>query len=73
LKKTFADNLLQYMESLISYNVIQDVHVFLSLVEKKLRFLMKTFQDFSPYNTLQWSPNGPKDTFSTNCKLFEGL
>jgi len=32
----------------------QDVHVFLSSVEKKLRFLMKTFQDFSPYNGLQW-------------------
>ncbi len=29
-------------------------HVFLSSVEKKLSFLRKTFQDFSPYNGLQW-------------------
>jgi len=35
-KETFADNLLTAM----------------SRVEKKLRFLMKTFQDFSPYNGL---------------------
>jgi len=35
-KKTFADNLLTPMS-------FQDVHVFLSSVEKKLRFLMKTF------------------------------
>jgi len=27
--------------------------VFLSSVEKTLRFLMKTFQEFSPYNGLQ--------------------
>jgi len=27
-------------------HVIQNVRVFLSSVEKKLRFLMKTFQDF---------------------------
>jgi len=33
-------------------HVIQDVHVFFSSVKKKLRFLMKTFQDFSPYNAL---------------------
>ncbi len=33
--------------------VIQDVHVFISSVEKKLRFLRKTFQDFSPYSGLQ--------------------
>jgi len=46
-KKTFA-------------NVIQDVYVFLSSAEKKLRFLMKTFQDFSPYNGLQWGPNGSR-------------
>jgi len=32
----------------------EDVHVILSSAEKKLRFLMKTFQDFSPYNALQW-------------------
>ncbi len=30
--------------------VIQDVYVFLSSVEKKWRFLMKTFQDLYPYN-----------------------
>jgi len=34
---------------------------------------MKTFQDFSPYNGLRWEPNGSKDTFSANCKLFKGL
>jgi len=40
---------------------IQDVHVFLSSVEKKLRFLMKTFQnflqimDFIGYQTV-WFP-----------------
>jgi len=27
---------------------------------KKLRFLIKTFQDFSPYNGLQWGPNGSR-------------
>jgi len=37
--KTLADNLL-------TPNVIQDIHFILSLVEKKIRFLMKTFQDF---------------------------
>ncbi len=31
-------------------HVIQDVNVFLSSVEKKWRFLMKTFQDFSLYS-----------------------
>lgn len=41
-----------------SPHVIQDVHVFISLVEMKLRFLMKTFQDFSPYSGHQWTPNG---------------
>ncbi len=35
-------------------HVIQDVLVFLSSVENKLRFLRKTFQDFSPYSGLQW-------------------
>jgi len=36
---------------------------------------MKTFQDFSPYNGLQWEPNssGPKHSFSANCKLFKGI
>jgi len=53
--------------------VIQDVYVILFSVKKKLRFLMKTFQDFSAYNGLQWEPNGTKDSFSANCKLFKGL
>uniref|UniRef100_A0A8C2I9K2 Fibronectin n=1 Tax=Cyprinus carpio TaxID=7962 RepID=A0A8C2I9K2_CYPCA len=38
-------------------------------VEKKLRFLMKTFQDFSPYSGLQWTPNTvdkPKDLSFTD-------
>jgi len=48
-KKTFADNLLTPMSSKMSMSV-----------EKKLRFLMKTFQHFSPYNTLQWEPNGSR-------------
>jgi len=36
---------------------------------------MKTFQDFSPYNGLQWEPNGSrsKRQFSANCKLFKRL
>jgi len=35
---------------------------------------MKTFQHFSPYNALQWKTvQGPKDSLSTNCKLFKGL
>jgi len=55
-----------------SPHVIQDIHVILSSVEKKLRFLMKTFQDFSPYNGNQ-TVQGPKDSFSANCKLFKGL
>ncbi len=32
------------------YNVIQDVYVFLSLVENKLRFFMKTLQDLYPFS-----------------------
>jgi len=47
-KKTFADNLLAPVSSKMSMS------------EKKLRFLMKTFQDFSPYNGLQWGPNGSR-------------
>ncbi len=38
--------------------------VFLSSVEKKLRFLMKTFQEFSPYSELQWTPNGWRSNYS---------
>jgi len=37
-------------------------------VKNKLRFLIKTFQDFSPYNALQWEPNGSRsNSFSANC------
>jgi len=36
----------------------------------KLRFLMKTSQDFSPYNGNQ-TVQGPKDSFGANCKLFK--
>jgi len=39
---------------------VKIIHVILSSVEKKLRFLMNTFQDFSPYNGLQWEPNGSR-------------
>jgi len=65
-RKTFADNLL-------TPHVIQDVHVFRSSVEKKLSFLMKTFQYFYPYNALHWerTVQGPKDSFSANYKLFK--
>jgi len=54
---------------LIIYHVIQDVHVILSSVEKKLRFLMKTFLDFSPYNALHWEPNGSRSKRYFQCKL----
>jgi len=57
-KKTFPDNLLT--------PVIQDVHDFLSSVEKKLRFLMKTFQDF--VHIIDFIENqmvqGPNESFS---------
>jgi len=66
-KKTFAHNLLA--------PVIQDVHVFLYSVEKKLRFLMKSFQDF--LHIMDFNGNrtvqGPKDSFSANFNLFKGL
>jgi len=39
-----------------SPHVIQDLHVILSSVEKKLRFLINIL-GFSPYNGLQWGPN----------------
>jgi len=35
------------------------------------RFLMKTFQDFSPYNALQWDSNGPNESFSAASKGFK--
>ncbi len=38
-------------------HVIQDVYVFLSSVEKKLRFLMKTFQDLCSFKGLQMIPD----------------
>jgi len=36
---------------------------------------MKTIQHFSPFNALQWEPNGSRSKwhFRTNCKLFKGL
>jgi len=34
---------------------------------------MKTFQDFSPYNGLQWEPNGSRSKRQFQCKLFKGL
>jgi len=34
--------------------------VHLKKKKKNLRFLMKTFQDFSPYNGLHWVPNGSR-------------
>jgi len=55
LTKTFADDLLTH--------VIQYVHVFLSF------FLMKTFQDFSPYNALQWESNGSRSKRHFQYKL----
>jgi len=53
-------------------HVIQDFHVFLSSVEKKLRFLMKTFQDFL-HNGLQWEPKvqGPNESCSAASKGFK--
>jgi len=30
---------------------------------------MKTFQDFSPYNGLQWGPNGSRSKLEFQCKL----
>jgi len=34
---------------------------------------MKTLQDFSPYNALQWEPNGSRSKRKFQCKLFKGL
>jgi len=69
-KKNFVNNLLTPMSSKMSMSF------FLSSVEKKWRFLMKTFQHFSPY-IMDFNGNqtvqGLKDSFSANCKLFKGL
>jgi len=62
-KKTFADNLLTPMSSKISMSFF---------LQKKLRFLMKTFQDFSPYNRLKWEPNGSRSKRQFQCS-FNGL
>ncbi len=43
---------------LIIYSPPRKMFVFISSVEKKWRYLRKTFQDFSPYNGLQWWPTG---------------
>jgi len=31
---------------------------------------MKTFQDCSPYNALQWEPNGSSVMILPSCRLF---
>ncbi len=49
-------------------HVIQD-YVFLSSVEKKLRFLMKTIQELYPYSELQWTPNGLKVKITVSVQL----
>ncbi len=51
-------------------HVIQDVNVFLSSVEMKLRFLRKTFQDFSPFSRFQWGSMGWRSKFQCS---FKGL
>jgi len=64
-KNIFADNFHPHL--------IQDVHVFLSSVEKKLRFLMKTFQDFfyiMDFNGDQ-KVQGPNESFSAASKGFK--
>jgi len=48
-------------------------NVILSSVEKKLRFLMKTVQIFSPYNGPQREPNGLRSKRQFQCKLQTGL
>ncbi len=52
-------------------HVIQDIHVLLSSVAKKLRFLSKTFQGFSPYGLMQnrsQLAEGPNCSFSSASK-----
>jgi len=62
-----------YCWSFTHPHVIQDIHVFLSLVENKLRFLMKTFKhflhimDFNGNQTVQ----GPNESFSAASKGFK--
>ncbi len=51
---------------------IQDIYVFLSSVKNKLLFLMKTFQDLSPYSELQWTPSGLRSKWQFQCS-FKGL
>jgi len=34
---------------------------------------VKTFQDFSPYNALQWELYGSRSKRPFQCKLFKGL
>ncbi len=48
------------------------VYVFLSSVKKKLRFLMKTFQDLYPYSEVQWTTNGWRSKLQFQCR-FKGL
>ncbi len=54
-------------------HVIQDVYVFLSSVEKKLRFLMKTFQNLYPYSELQWTVEGQNYSFSVTGRWEKSL
>jgi len=55
-KKTFADNLLTSMSSKLSLSMLS-------------MFLMKTFQDFYPYNALYRAPNGSRSKRQFQCKL----
>jgi len=52
---------------------IQDVHVFLSSAEKKLRFLMKTFQDFLYIMDFigEQTVQGPNESFIAASKGFK--
>jgi len=42
---------------------------------KEIKVFDENIPGFSPYNALQWEPNGSrfKNSFSANCKLFKGL
>jgi len=50
-------------------HVIQDVHVFLSSAEKKLRFLMKTFQDFLYIMDFIWGANSSRSKWEFHCSI----
>jgi len=66
----FKKKLLKFTHS----HVIQDVHVFLSSVEKTIKVFDENIPGFSPYNGLQWEPNevqGPNESFSAASKCFK--